>query len=65
MRPAIRVVGLVARREFDSRVRTKSFVIGLLVTVLLLGAIIAGPVLVADDGAQRLGVVGDTGSAAM
>jgi ABC-2 type transport system permease protein len=65
MRPAIRVVGLVARREFDSRVRTKSFVIGLLVTVLLLGAIIAGPVLVTDDGAQRLGVVGDTGSAAM
>ena len=65
MRPAIRVVGLVARREFDSQVRTKSFVIGLLVTVLLLGAIIAGPVLVADDGAQRLGVVGDTGSAAM
>lgn len=62
MSPA-HVVGLVARREFDARVRTKSFVVGLLVTVLLLGAITAGPALFAGDGEQRLGLVGDAGSA--
>ncbi len=58
MRP-LRTVALVARREFDARVRTKSFVIGLLVTVLLLGAITVGPALLADDGEQRLGLVGN------
>lgn len=58
MRP-LRIVALVARREFDSRVRTKSFVIGLLITVLLLGAITVGPALFADDGEQRLGLVGN------
>ncbi|MDQ3154791.1 MAG: ABC transporter permease, partial [Actinomycetota bacterium] len=57
MRP-LRTVALVARREFDSRVRTKSFVIGLLVTVVLLGAITVGPALLADDDGQRLGLVG-------
>jgi len=58
MRP-LRTVTLVARREFDARVRTKSFVIGLLVTVLLLGAITVGPVLLADDDGQRIGLVGN------
>jgi len=60
----LRTVGLVTRREFDSRVRTKSFVIGLLITVLLLGGITAGPLLFADDGAQRIGVVGNESVAA-
>jgi len=54
-----RVVALVSKREFDSRVRTKSFVIGLLVTVLLLAAITVGPLLLGDDADQRLGLVGD------
>ncbi|MDQ3987749.1 MAG: ABC transporter permease [Actinomycetota bacterium] len=53
------VVALVTRREFDSRVRTKSFAIGLLVTVLLLAAITVGPLLLGDGEDQRLGLVGD------
>lgn len=60
----LRAVGLVTRREFDSRVRTKSFVIGLLITVLLLGGITAGPLLFADDGVQRVALVGNGSVAA-
>ena len=60
---AARIVVLVARREFDARVRTKSFVLGLLVTVLLLTGILVGPLLLGDDGEQRVGFAGDTGLA--
>lgn len=44
--------------------RTKSFLVGLLVTVLLLVAITAGPLLFGDDGVQQVGLVGNGGVAA-
>lgn len=55
---AVRVVALVARREFDARVRTKSYLIGLLVAALLLATFVVVPALLNDDAAE-LGVVGD------
>lgn len=61
---ATTVVALVARREFDARVRTRSFVVGLLVTVLLLVGIVVVPVLFGGDGQQRVGFVSATGLAA-
>lgn len=51
---ATTVVALVARREFDARVRTRSFVVGLLVTVLLLVGIVVVPVLFGGDGQLML-----------
>lgn len=61
---ATTIVALVARREFDARVRTRSFAIGLLVTVLLLVGVVVGPVLFGGDGEQRVGFVGGAGLAA-
>ncbi|MQA16911.1 MAG: ABC transporter permease subunit [Pseudonocardiaceae bacterium] len=60
---AAKIVALVARREFDARVRTRSFVIGLLVTMLLLAGILVGPMLLGDDGEQPVAFVGGTGLA--
>lgn len=60
---AARIVALVARREFDARVRTKSYLIGVLVTALLLAAILLVPALLGDD-ATELGLVGDHALAA-
>ncbi len=60
---AARIVALVARREFDARVRTKSYLIGVLVTALLLAGILVVPALLGDD-ATELGLVGDQALAA-
>lgn len=60
---AARTVGLVARREFDTRVRTRSFLIGLLVTILLLGGVTVLPALLAGDGAVRLGYLAEENNA--
>lgn len=54
---AARIVALVARREFDARVRTESYLIGLLVTALLLVGILVVPALLSDE-APELGLVG-------
>ncbi len=61
---ATTTVALVARREFDARVRTRSFVIGLLITVLLLVGVVVGPVLFGGDDEQRVGFVGGADLAA-
>lgn len=55
---AARIVALVSRREFDARVRTKSYLIGVLVTALLLAGILVLPALLGDE-ATELGLVGD------
>lgn len=62
-RAAVHMVALVARREFDARVRTKSYLIGLVVTALILAGILVAPVLL-DDDATELGLVGSSGLAA-
>src|SRR5262249_28489520 len=52
-------VALVARREFDARVRTRSYLIGLLVTALILAGILVVPALLADR-TTKLGLVAGT-----
>ncbi|MEU7716967.1 ABC transporter permease [Streptomyces tibetensis] len=53
--PARRAVGLVARREINSRMRTKSFVLSTLGLLLGLG-VYALVILLAEDGPDRVGV---------
>lgn len=55
---AARIVALVARREFDARVRTRSYLLGLLITAMLLGVIVVVPAVLNDE-TTRLGLVGD------
>lgn len=61
---AARIIGLVAKREFTTRVRTKSFLISnAIILVLILGGIIAASVF-ADDAVTnpKVGLVGSAAS---
>ncbi|GAA0942888.1 ABC transporter permease [Nonomuraea longicatena] len=49
---------LVARREITTQVRSRAFVIGLLVTVVLMGALAFAPKLFGGPDSYRLGTVG-------
>lgn len=54
---AARVVALVAGREFEARVRTRSYLLGLAITAMLLAGILLVPALMNDD-STALGLVG-------
>jgi len=60
-----RAIGLVAQREISERVRDRSFVIGIVITVLFIAAFIVGPRLLGfgDPEEYTLGVVDDRGAA--
>lgn len=54
---AVRIVAMVARREFEARVRTKSYLLGLAITAMLLAGVLLVPALLNDD-STTLGLVG-------
>jgi ABC-2 type transport system permease protein len=56
-------VGLVARREFVERVRSKAFLVGNAVFLVLLIGVVAVPRLLGDDGPTRVGVIGEEAAA--
>ncbi len=60
-----RAIGLVARREITERVRDRSFVVGIVFTVLFIAAFVLGPRLLGfgDPEEYTLGVVDDEGAA--
>lgn len=57
------VVGLVARREFVERLRSKAFLVGNAVLLLLLIGAAIGPALLSDDEPTRVGVLGEQAAA--
>lgn len=60
----MRVLLLVATREFTERLRSKAFVISnLVVLVVILGSVLAPALLIDDDPTTSLGVLGDEAAA--
>ncbi|RJQ70275.1 ABC transporter permease [Pseudonocardiaceae bacterium YIM PH 21723] len=53
---------LIAKREFNTRVRNKSFLIGLVVTLVIIAGAIIVPTLIKDDGGTKFAVTGSTTS---
>ncbi|MGH8906674.1 MAG: ABC transporter permease [Egibacteraceae bacterium] len=57
------VIGLVARREFTQRLRSKAFLAGNAFFLVLLIGVVVVPTLLGDSGPTRVGVVGEEAAA--